>query len=90
MAHWHRVMPGTILDVAYADLVSDPESAMRRVFVHCGLPWEPGCLDMRSNAVPVATLSAAQVRAGLHGGAFGEWRRYQSQLEPQRRALGAA
>jgi hypothetical protein len=83
-------MPGTILDVAYADLVSDPESAMRRVFAHCGLPWEPGCLDMRSNAAPVATLSAAQVRASLHGGAFGEWRRYQSQLEPQRRALGAA
>jgi tetratricopeptide (TPR) repeat protein len=90
MAHWHRVMPGTILDVAYADLVSDPESAMRRVFAHCGLPWEPGCLDIRSNAAPVATLSAAQVRAGLHGGAFGEWRRYQSQLEPLRRALGAA
>jgi hypothetical protein len=90
MAHWREVMPNAILDVSYADLVSEPEAVMRRVFAHCGLQWEPGCLDMRSNAAPVATLSAAQVRTPLHARAFGEWRRYQSQLEPLRRALEAA
>jgi hypothetical protein len=37
---------------------------------------------MRANPAPVATLSAAQVRAPLHARAFGEWRRYAEQLEP--------
>ena len=90
MAHWHRVMPGVILDVSYSDLVSQPEVVMRRVFAHCALEWEPGCLDMRRNPTPVATLSAAQVRSRLHDRAFGEWRSYQAQLEPLQRALEIA
>jgi hypothetical protein len=87
MAHWHNVMPGVILDVSYADLVSRPEAVMRRVFAHCGLAWEPGCLDMRSNATPVATLSAAQVRTPLHARAVGEWRRYEARLPRLARGL---
>jgi hypothetical protein len=90
MAHWRRVMPGVILDVPYSDLVGEPEAVMRKVFAHCGLEWDPGCLDMRSNPTPVATLSAAQVRTPLHTNAFGEWRRYAARLEPLRRALEAA
>lgn len=90
MAHWHQVMPGTILDVSYADLVREPEAVMRKVFAHCGLEWRPGCLDMRANPAPVATLSAAQVRAPLHARAFGEWRRHAAQLEPLQRGLEMA
>lgn len=87
MAHWHRVMPGVILDVSYSGLVGEPEAVMRKVVAHCGLEWEPGCLDMRSNPAPVATLSAAQVRTPLHARAFGEWRRYEAQLSGLARRL---
>jgi hypothetical protein len=45
---------------------------------------------MRANPVPVATLSAAQVRAPLHAHAFGEWRRYAAQLESLQRDLETA
>lgn len=89
MDHWHRTLPGTILDVAYADLVHDPEATLRRVFDFCGLPREPGCADITRNAAPSATLSAAQIRTPLHARAFGEWRRYEARLEPLRLALGA-
>lgn len=90
MAHWHQVMPGTILDVSYSELVREPEAVMRKVFAHCGLGWHSGCLDMRANPAPVATLSAAQVRAPLHTRAFGEWRRYAAQLESLQRDLETA
>ena len=76
MAHWHKIMPGAILDVAYADLVHEPEATLRKVFAFCSLEWEPGCMDLARNTAPSATLSAAQVRSPLHGRAFGEWRRY--------------
>ena len=89
MAHWHAAMPGQVLDVAYADLVHEPEATLRRVLAFCGLEWEPGCVDLRRNTRAVATLSAAQVRGGIHTSAFGEWRPYARQLAGLRQALGA-
>lgn len=89
MARWHRLMPGAILDVPYADLVREPEGTLRKTFEHCGLKWEPDCLDMRRNATPVATLSAVQVRQPIHTKAFGEWRRHADKLAPLFDALHA-
>jgi hypothetical protein len=80
MAHWHAVMPGAILDVAYAELVAEPESTLRKVFDFCGLEWEPGCADTSRNAEPSATLSAAQVRGPLRRDTSGQWRPYAQHL----------
>ncbi|MBN8887274.1 MAG: sulfotransferase [Rudaea sp.] len=90
MRHWHQVMPGRILDVAYADLVAAPEAMARRVLDHCGLPFEEGCIDISRNSAPVATLSTAQVREGIHDRAKGEWRRYEAWFEPPGIASGQA
>ena len=87
MMHWHRIMPGAILDVDYADLVRGPEATLRKVFAFCGLEWEPGCTDLKRNSAPSATLSAAQVRSSVHDHSFGEWRRYASELGPLRSVL---
>ena len=87
MAHWHAAMPGVILDVDYADLVSDTEAVMRRVLLHCGLPFDAACLDTAGNAAPVSTLSSAQVREPVHRRGLDAWRRYETQLAPLRAAL---
>lgn len=87
LAHWHAVTPGAILDVAYADLVREPEATLRSVFDFCGLPREPGCSDITRNTAPSATLSAAQVRSPVHPRAFGEWQRYAAQLAPLQATL---
>lgn len=87
LAHWHAAMPGQILDVAYADLVRDPEATVRQVFAHCGLEWERDCVDISRNKSAVATLSVAQVREGIHTRFFEEWRHYERQLQPLREAL---
>jgi tetratricopeptide (TPR) repeat protein len=82
MEHWHAVLPGRILDVRYAEMVRDPETALRRVLNFCRLPCETGCADLTRNAGVVATLSMVQVRSPMHGRAFGEWRPYATQLAP--------
>ncbi|HJT96713.1 MAG TPA: sulfotransferase [Rhodanobacteraceae bacterium] len=87
--HWHAAMPGRVLDVVYADLVNDPETTMRAVLAHCGLEWDPACVDLTKNESAVATLSTAQVREPIHARAIKEWMRYEKQLEPLRRALSA-
>jgi tetratricopeptide (TPR) repeat protein len=85
--HWHTSMPGAMLDVSYASLVSEPAAALRRVLGHCGLEDEEGCLHPERNEAPVATPSSAQVREPIHRRALGEWRHYARQLEPLRLAL---
>lgn len=87
MAHWHSAMPGRILDVAYADLVQDPDATLRRALAFCGLPWEDGCADLTRNRSAVNTLSAAQVREPVHRRFVNSWRRYEKQLAPLARAL---
>jgi tetratricopeptide (TPR) repeat protein len=88
MAHWHAAMPGVVHDVDYAALVAEPEREARALLAHCGLAFEPGCLEARRAAGPVATLSSAQVRAPIRADASRDWQRYATQIEPWRRALG--
>ena len=44
MKHWHRVLPGKVLDVHYEETVGDFEAQVRRILAHCGLPFEEACL----------------------------------------------
>jgi tetratricopeptide (TPR) repeat protein len=89
MSHWRQKIPAALLDVAYNELVDDPEAVAARIFAFCGLPHEAGCGDILTNRRPVSTISSAQVRQPIHGRARGEWRRYEAQLQPLRDALRA-
>jgi hypothetical protein len=88
--HWRHTLPGAMLDVSYASLVTDPGATLERVLAYCGLAMEPDCLNPERNVAPVATPSTAQVREAIHTRSLGEWRRYEKQLEPLRRALDAS
>lgn len=83
-AHWHAAMPGQMLDVSYADLVTDTAATMRRVLSFCGLEWDPACLDTAANPATVATPSAIRVRGEVDRAGLDEWRRYEAQLERPR------
>jgi tetratricopeptide (TPR) repeat protein len=83
MAHWHRVLPPTrILDVIYEDTVADLEASARRILAHCGLPWDPRCLDFHLTERVVRTASATQVRRPIYTSSIGRWRAYEPFLAP--------
>lgn len=82
MRHWQALFPGVVLDVAYEELVDSPERLSRKIIAHCGLDWEPACLEFDVNAAPVATASAAQVRRPIYRDALARWRRFENQLAP--------
>jgi hypothetical protein len=82
MRHWQAVFPEFILDVSYEDMVENQEAVSKRVIAHCGLDWEPSCLDFETNSAPVATASAAQVRKPIYRDALARWRRFENQLSP--------
>jgi tetratricopeptide (TPR) repeat protein len=82
MAHWHRVLPGRILDVAYEDLVHDVEGESRKLLAHCGLAWQDGVLEFHNNRSASATASAAQVRRPVYQSSVGRWRAHEDGLAP--------
>ena len=89
LQYWDKVLPGVVLTVRYEDMVRDPELVARRVMEHCGLPFEPECVDLLRNQTPSATASSSQVREQLHSRAIGAWRRYVAPLEETRAWLAA-
>lgn len=87
MDHWHRVLPGRIYDIGYEALVADQEGETRRLLAHCGLDFDPACLDFHRTERPVHTASAAQVRAPISRSSIGIADRYGDLLAPLRAAL---
>lgn len=87
MTHWHRVMPGAIMDVSYGELVHSPQKMTEKVLAFCGLPFEETCLYMTQSDAPVTSLSSAQVREPIHTRGLGEWKHYAEHLQPMRDAL---
>ena len=66
MEHWDAVLPGKVLHVQYEDMVRDPETTIRRLLAHAGLPFEPACLNFHETKRSVRTASAEQVRQPLY------------------------
>jgi tetratricopeptide (TPR) repeat protein len=88
MDHWDAVLPGRVLRVQYEEVVREPEANIRRLLAHCGLDFEPACLNFHATRRAVRTASAEQVRQPLYSSGVGYWRHFTRELEPLRRALG--
>ena len=80
MRHWHRVLPGKVLDVHYEETVTDLETQVRRILAHCGLPFEEGCVRFHENSRAVRTASSEQVRRPIYTDALGHWRHFERHL----------
>jgi len=90
MEHWRQVLPaGTMIEVAYEDVVSDFEAQARRLIQYCELPWDSRCLDFHQTERAVLTQSQTQVRRPLYASSVGRWRLYEQQLEALAAALGS-
>jgi tetratricopeptide (TPR) repeat protein len=90
MEHWDKVLPGRVLRVQYERVVADPESQIRRLLEHCGLAFEPSCLEFHRTERAVRTASSEQVRRPLYGDAVDQWRHFEAHLGPLVDALGPA
>lgn len=83
MQHWHRAIPGRIMDVHYDQLVAEPESVMSNVLEFCGLPWHDSASKLASSASgAIATASSPQLRAGIIKGRSAAWTPYEKHLAP--------
>jgi Sulfotransferase family len=85
MAHWRAVLPPEfILDVPYAELVSDQERWTRKILAFLDLPWDERCLDFHKTERQVVTASTWQVRQKIYQGSVARWRKYEKFIGPLR------
>jgi tetratricopeptide (TPR) repeat protein len=90
MAHWDEALPGKVLRVQHEDVVEDLEGQVRRILVHCRLPFEAACVAFHRNRRSVRTPSSEQVRQPIFRDGLDAWRPYEPWLGPLREALGDA
>jgi tetratricopeptide (TPR) repeat protein len=82
MAHWHQLLPSRIIDVAYEELVDDPERVLTEVFRRCHLSFDPRSLSFFRSSEAVSTASAVQVRQPIYRTSVESWRHYARHLGP--------
>ncbi|WP_339670663.1 sulfotransferase [Dasania marina] len=90
MDHWHKVMPGKILNVCYEDVIDSPELEAKKMLEYCQLPWQPECLDFHRSTAASTTASAAQVRRPIYKTSVQKWRHFEEPLQPLQKRLQEA
>jgi hypothetical protein len=80
MDHWRAVLPVSIHEVDYEEIVADLEPVARRLVSACGLDWEPACLEFHRTQRPVRTASVVQVRQPVYKQSAGRWKNYETTL----------
>jgi Flp pilus assembly protein TadD/LPS sulfotransferase NodH len=80
MAHWRAVLPIPIHEVCYEALIADPETTSRALIEHCGLDWDPACLQFHKTERTVQTPSRWQVRQPIYQTSVGRWRHYRPHM----------
>ena len=80
MDHWHKVLPGFILDVSYEEVVAGLDEQVTRILEFCGLPFEESCLRFYETERAVKTASSEQVRKPIYSSSVNLWRNYEDKL----------
>lgn len=88
MDHWQTLLPGKVLTLQHEHLVRDPETTIRELLDHVGVPFERACLEFHQTKRAVRTASSEQVRQPINSRGIGAWRKVERHLEPLKAALG--
>jgi hypothetical protein len=89
MLHWDEVLPGRVTHVRYEDMVHDMPGVARAVIDATGLEWDEGVLDFHKKKHYVNTMSSTQVRKGVYKEGLKSWMRYEQELQPLVKLVGA-
>ncbi|WOF42526.1 sulfotransferase [Sphingopyxis indica] len=88
--HWRATAGSQLLEIAYEDVVREPQEIGREIAGHMGIAWNDAMVRIEKNKTASATASAAQIRRPIYRTAAGRWRRYERHLGPLIGALEAA
>lgn len=82
MAHWRKVLPVSMFEFRYEDLVGDQEYWSRKLLGFVGVEWDESVRDFHKTERAVRTASVSQVRQPIYKTSKQKWRRYAKHLGP--------
>lgn len=88
MVHWRNVLPITIHEVRYEDMIADQEGQSRKLIDFIGLPWDPACLQFYESARGVTTPSQLQVRQPIYSSSVKRWKAFEPHIRDLIEELG--
>ncbi len=88
MRHFDQVLPSRVHRVIHERLIEAPEDQIRRLLDYLGLPFEAACLNFHQTQRAVRTASSEQVRRPLNRDGIGQWRAFETWLDPLKAVLG--
>jgi tetratricopeptide (TPR) repeat protein len=81
MRHWRGVLGEQLHEIAYEELVREPQRVGADMARHCGASWSDEAIEIQKNAAVSLTASASQIRRPIYGTSSGRWRHYQPHLK---------
>ena len=87
---WRSLPEVGMLELAYEDLVADPETQTKRLADHLGLVWTDRVLKFHESKRTLKTASREQVRSAINTRSIARHERFAEHLSPLRMALGIA
>jgi tetratricopeptide (TPR) repeat protein len=81
MRHWRGVLGDQLHEIAYEELVREPQRIGADMARHCGASWSDEAIEIQKNAAVSLTASASQIRRPIYGTSSGRWRHYQPHLK---------
>ncbi|MBS0194416.1 MAG: sulfotransferase [Proteobacteria bacterium] len=87
MRHWRSLFRDRLIDVRFEELVTNPESGIRRALTAMDCQWCSDMLAFHGRKGYVASASMRQVRDPLNASGVGRWLHYEDVLRPVLDAL---
>jgi tetratricopeptide (TPR) repeat protein len=87
MSWWNQLIPDSIFEVEYEELISTTEETTRKMLEFLGLDWNDACLRYNKNERRVRTASDWQVRQPIYTRSRERWRNYEAFLGPLQEGL---
>jgi tetratricopeptide (TPR) repeat protein len=88
MDHWRKVLPLSMFELQYEDMIADQESMSRKLIDFGGMEWDDACLSFHETERTVRTLSRWQVRQPIYTSSVKRWKKYDAFLGPLKEGLG--
>jgi tetratricopeptide (TPR) repeat protein len=80
-----RILPLTVREIRYEDVVEDANAALRPLVAWLGLDWDDRMLDHTATATSrglISTASYSQVTEPIYCRSVGRWENYRRHMEP--------
>jgi tetratricopeptide (TPR) repeat protein len=81
--------PANIRVQQYETLAQSPDTQVSELLNFCELPFEPQCVQVQNNTLPVSTASKVQVRQPINTSSIGRWKKFGNATVPLQKRLSA-